>query len=96
MTNDIDILCEVIEEYRQVNQLKKMNYELLSHLQGVYCWIFKYAEQNNIPLPKKEALLRMAEKADFLIDEITNRKFTGKKSTVDLTEPVWGFCQIYG
>jgi hypothetical protein len=75
---------KTLEEYRQANRIKKMNYELLNHLQGVYYWIFKYSEQNNIPIPKKNQLLRMAEKADFLIGEIESDQPKGNTNNNNL------------
>ena len=70
MTNEIDVLRQTLEEYQKVLRLKNMNYELLEHLQGSLFWLFRYSEKYGIPIPKKEELMRMAKKADFLLDEI--------------------------
>ena len=40
-----------------------MNHELLEHLGGSLFYLFRYSEKYGIPLPKKEELLRMVEKA---------------------------------
>ena len=35
--------------------------------------MLSYSEKYGVPLPKKEELLRMAEKADFLVNQIISR-----------------------
>lgn len=73
MTNETDVLKQTLEEYQKALRLKKMNNELLEHLKGSLFWIFRYSEKYGIPIPKKDELLRMAEKADFLLDEISDQ-----------------------
>jgi hypothetical protein len=50
---------------------KNMNQELMQHLTGSIFYLLRYSEKYNVQLPKKEELINMLEKANFLIDEIT-------------------------
>lgn len=70
MTNEIDVLKKAIIEHEKALHLKKINEELYSHLTGSVFYLLKYSEKYNVPLPKKEEILRMLEKSEFLIDEM--------------------------
>jgi len=58
-------------EYQDAKRIKNMNEELLRHLADSIFYLLKHAEKYNVSLPKKDELMRMLEKANFLIDEIT-------------------------
>lgn len=99
MTDEIDVLKKAIFEHEKALQLKNINQELHSHLTGSIYWLMRYSEKYNMPLPKKDELLRMIEKSEFLIDEMKTladqpidnmRKSTEKKQVEDSTdnEPV--------
>lgn len=91
MTDEIDIMRKSIMNYDQAIRIKKLNEELYEHLTGSIYYLMKYAEKNNLPLPKKNELLQMVEKADFIIDQFakthTRRFLTGRSSDEDFTEP---------
>jgi len=70
MTDEIDVLKRAIIEHEKALHLKKINHELYSHLTGSIYWLLKYSEKYNMPLPKKEELLRMLEKSEFMIDRM--------------------------
>src|SRR5437899_11959165 len=98
MTDDVAILRKALSKYEDALRMKNMNRELLQHLTDSVFYLIKHAEKYNLPLPKKDELIRMVDKANFLIDQITeptNRKFTDRKYTADYTEPYFGCCQVY-
>ncbi|HEV2192772.1 MAG TPA: hypothetical protein VGR54_04030 [Nitrosopumilaceae archaeon] len=70
MTDEIDVLKKAIAEHEKALHLKNLNQELNSHLTGSVYWLLKHSEKYNIPLPKKDELLRMLEKSDFMINAI--------------------------
>lgn len=70
MTDEIDVLRKTISEYEDAKRIKNMNEELLHHLSGSIFYLLKHTEKYSIPLPRKDELVRMLEKANFLIDEI--------------------------
>ena len=70
MTDEIDVLKKAIAEHEQALRLKNLNQELHSHLSGSIYWLLKYTEKYDIPLPKKDELVRMLEKSDAMIDTI--------------------------
>lgn len=70
MTNEIDILKKAIAEHEKALRLKDLNVELHSHLEGSIYWVLKYGEKYNIPIPKKDELMRMLEKSDNIINTI--------------------------
>lgn len=73
MTDEIDIIKLTILEHEKALKMKNLNQELLEHLNGSIRWILSYSKKYGVPLPKKDELLRMAAKADFLVDQITRR-----------------------
>jgi len=73
MTDEIDILEQTISEYRDAKRIKNMNQELLQHLGDSIFYLLRHAERYNLNLPKKEELERMVEKANFLINEISDQ-----------------------
>ena len=77
MTNEIDIIRKIIEEYDEVLRLKKLNEDLYSHLTGSIYYLLKYLEKHDIFLPQKESLLGMVEKANFIIDQFANHQPKG-------------------
>ena len=85
--DDVNLLEKAMFEYKQAMRAKKMNRELLEHLRGMYLWLFRYSEKYGIPIPKKEEVLRMAERADVLIDEITLTDHKMSKNISKETRP---------
>jgi|APSaa5957512535_1039671.scaffolds.fasta_scaffold08481_12 hypothetical protein len=71
--NEIDVMKKALAEMDDAVKLKKMNEELMQQLSGSVYWLIKYSEKYDISLPKKEELLRMVEKADSMIDKMTQR-----------------------
>ncbi len=71
--NEIDVMKKALAEMDDAVKLKNMNEELMQHLSGSVYWLVKYSEKYCIPLPKKGELIRMVEKADSMIDQMTQR-----------------------
>ncbi len=70
MTNDIDILKMAITEYDKTVKIKKMSKRVFEQLTGSLCYICKYTEKHNIPIPEKELvydLLTKCVKTCFMI-----------------------------
>lgn len=73
MTTEIDITRQALSKYEDSVRMKNMNQELLQHLGDSIFYLIKHSEKYNLPLPKKEELIRMVDKANSLIDQITNQ-----------------------
>ncbi len=73
MTDEFDVLKKILTELDKATKMKNLNHELLEHLNGSIRWMLSHSEKYDIPLPKKDELLRMAEKADLLVEQIVSR-----------------------
>jgi len=79
MTNDIDVLKKALRHHDEALRLKKINEELYAHLTGSLYYLIKYSEKYQISLPEKDLLLRMVEKADYIIDRFHQPKGNTEK-----------------
>jgi NTP pyrophosphatase (non-canonical NTP hydrolase) len=68
--NDNDPWGEIFYEWKNVKRVKKLNQELYDLLFSSIVYIMQYSNKYNIPIPQKEALMRMAKRIHDLIDEI--------------------------
>jgi hypothetical protein len=59
--NELQAWQQIIEEWKKVDRLRRLNQELYDQLGDVFFYLLKYAEKNNILLPNKEALYRMID-----------------------------------
>ena len=50
--------------------MKRLNQRLYDQLGGTIIHIFNYAKENNIPLPNKDKLYDLVNKAESIIDDI--------------------------
>jgi len=80
MTNEFDVLKRALAEHETALKMKHLNQQLMEYLTGSIYYITKYSEENNIPLPNKENLLKMIEEANSMIENIVstanNRSFS--------------------
>lgn len=76
MTDEIDVLRKTIMNYDDSIHLKKLNEELYSHLTGSIYYLLQYSEKYGIPLPKKDELVGMITKSDFIIDRMSDHPTT--------------------
>jgi tyrosine-protein phosphatase YwqE len=60
----------ILFEWKQVHRLKTLNQRLYDQLGGSIIHIIRYAEENNIPLPNRDKLYELVDKAENVIDEI--------------------------
>lgn len=79
--NNIDILRDVIKSHDLAIRTTRVNQELMEHLKGSIYYVFNYYEEQNIPIPKKDQLIQLLEKANFLIDEIIELRVQTSKLT---------------
>ena len=70
MTDEIDVLSKVLEEYKMSARMKNVSQELMQHLADSVFYLLRYSEKYNVPLPKKDELIRMVDKANSIIDQI--------------------------
>ena len=89
----------ILFEWKQVHRLKSLNQRLYDQLGGSIIHIIRYAEENKIPLPNREKLYELVDKAEDVIDEINKVKFSDEslqpsKSDEELTPPVHDFCRV--
>jgi hypothetical protein len=68
--NEFESWQRILSEWREVNRMKRLNQELYDLLGGAIIYIMEYAEKNNILLPNRDALYRMADRIHYLMDEI--------------------------
>ena len=87
--NDFEAWQKILEEWKEVSRMKKLNQELYDLLGGSLMYVLEYSERNSIRLPNREALYRMADRIHLLIGEINaptenqQRKATPDDSTED-------------
>ena len=88
--DEIDVMKKALGEYEHARYLKRINQDLYNQLTGSIYWLLKYAEKNNIFLPKKEELFRLVENSHFYIDQFAKPqqpKSNTEKTTDNETEP---------
>jgi len=68
--NDVDLLEKTLEEYKKARKLKQLNENLSIHLLGSIQYLLEYGKKYNMPIPKKEDLLRMIETGYDLVKEL--------------------------
>ena len=78
--NEVDVLKKALSEMDDAVKLKNMNEELMQHLSGSVYWLIKHSEKYDFQLPKKEELIRMVEKADFMIEQMTQKADQSKSN----------------
>jgi hypothetical protein len=68
--NDFEAWEKIIAEWKEVNRIKRLNQELYDLLGGSIVYLSEYAKKNNITLPNKDEINRMAGRIHILIDKI--------------------------
>jgi hypothetical protein len=61
---------KILEEWRQVERMKKLNQELYDILFGAIAYIIEYSKKYGVPIPKKDEMKRMADRIHYLMGEI--------------------------
>lgn len=78
---DKEITNDILNQYKDALRLKKLNQELYNHLCASILHLLKYSQKYNIPLPKKDVLLGMIEKADFIVDQFADQPTVNTNNT---------------
>ena len=98
-----DLLKEANATFSELIRIHELNQEMLETLQATMLWLRLYAEKNSIPLPHSSTYNSLINKAEILIEEISQETpltLTFKKQTKfhmnpktarDFTEPFQGF-----
>jgi hypothetical protein len=98
--NEFDAWQQIVEEWKQVDKMKKLNQRLYDELGGCLMYILEYSEKNNIVLPNRDRLFRMVDNIHKTMDTIWDyhHKINGttsptkmqqpNKTTEDSTEPI--------
>jgi hypothetical protein len=60
--NEFQAWNEIVEEWKKVDRLRRLNQEFYDQLGDTFFFLLKYAEKNNIPLPNKQALYSMIDR----------------------------------
>src|SRR5919198_5021313 len=93
--NELDAWDEILLEWKKVKRMKKLVQELYEQVGGTLFYMLDYAKKNNIILPNREGLYRMADRIHYLMDEIEPPTESQQlnKTTDDSTEP--NFLTMY-
>jgi hypothetical protein len=68
------VLQDALNVMRDAQAPKRLNQELYDHLCGSILFMIRYADQNNIALPNRDALLALVTKSDDYIHMIKDKK----------------------
>lgn len=60
----------ILSEWHNVQRMKTLNQRLYDQLGGSIIHILNYADKNGIPLPNRDTLYNLVDKAENIIDEI--------------------------
>src|SRR5919108_3506677 len=94
--NDFEAWQRIIEEWKQVDKMKRLNQRLYGELGGAIMFILEYSKRNNIVLPNKDRLFRLVDNIHVTTDAIKeyHEKISSptesqqrNKTTEDSTEP---------
>jgi hypothetical protein len=84
--NDFEAWEKIIQKWKEVNRMKRLNQELYDLLGGAITYIGEYAKKNNITLPNKNEINRMAGRIHILMDKIDSPYQTSKVNTKKLDD----------
>lgn len=67
----IEELEEVLAEYNHAKKLKKLNEELLEHLNSMIRWLLHYCEKNDLRPPNLDILENAIERSQDYIQKMS-------------------------
>jgi hypothetical protein len=91
--NEFQAWQKILEEWKQVKRVKKLNQELYDILFGAIAYIIEYSKKYGVPISKKDEMKRMADRIHYLMDEIEGpadeilHSNKNGKTDGDFTEP---------
>ena len=68
--NEIEGWYEILESWKKVKRMKKLNQELYDILYGTIGYIIEYSRKYGIPITKQNEIIRMVDRIHYLMDEI--------------------------
>lgn len=91
-TDDYGLKLQEIEELKKAVKIKRLNEELLEHLTSTLSWLIRTCEKNNMPVPKKETIVKSIDRAYDYLDRIPSDqpKVTGTKQPKTKQNPLGG------
>jgi hypothetical protein len=93
---------EILIEWQQVNRMKRLIQELYDQVGGTLFYLLDYAKKNDIVLPNRSALYRMADRIHYLMDQMESPRTPDgnlqsdrkDKTDGDLTTPYLRYCRL--
>lgn len=79
--NDFEAWEKIINKWKEVNRMKRLNQELYDLLAGAVTYLDEYSKKNNITLPNKNEINRMFGRIHILMDKIDSPYQTSKLNT---------------
>lgn len=79
--NDFEAWEKIIQKWKEVNRMKRLNQELYDLLAGSISYIDEYSKKNNITLQNKNEINRMIGRIHILMDKIDSPYQTPKLNT---------------
>jgi len=81
------------EKLKYTTELHKLNLEMGEHLCSSLEWIIHYCQKHDILIPNMNRIQEIISKIHVIEEskpylDFANRKFTGRRSTDDYTEPI--------
>jgi hypothetical protein len=74
---------KVLYEWNKVQRMKRLNQRLYDQLGGSIIHIMNYAKENDIPLPNKDKLYDLVDKAELIINDINKLSDENLQSNKD-------------
>ncbi|MGI0015463.1 MAG: hypothetical protein ACREBU_18760 [Nitrososphaera sp.] len=76
MADDYAMKMLLVDELRDAVRIKRLNEELMEHLQSTILYILQYAKENKIPLSNLIVIAKAVERAEAMILLATNGNST--------------------
>ena len=73
--NEIEAWKEILDEWRKLDRLKRLNQRLYDYLGSSIIYLLEYSKRNGIVLPHKERIERierMIVESEYIIDQINS------------------------
>jgi hypothetical protein len=70
MDNTDHVMTAAYQELKDAMQFKRVNEELLEYLSSSIRWLLHYSKKNNIPLPEKDKIHKIVDRAMAIADKL--------------------------
>ncbi len=68
--NEFEAWNKILEEWKQVDKMKKFNQQLYDQLNGSILYLLEYVKKHNIIFPNRERLLRLVDNTHSITNEL--------------------------